>query len=95
MQILGAFTDFERAMIREHTQAGLKKARAKGRTLGRKPRLAAAQEKEIVAAVSAGRKTAADMARVSTLILLPFRACFQGGMKQANNQIVCSRHILI
>ncbi|MGD9610379.1 MAG: helix-turn-helix domain-containing protein [Desulfovibrionaceae bacterium] len=34
------------------------------RTPGRKPRLTAAQKNEIVKAVSSGRKTAADMARV-------------------------------
>jgi len=64
MQMLGAFAEFERAMIRERTKAGLAEARAKGRTPGRKPRLTAAQEKEIVDAVASGRKTAADMARV-------------------------------
>ena len=64
MQMLGAFAEFERAMIRERTKAGLKEARAKGRTPGRKPRLTTAQEKEIVEAVVSGRKTAADMARV-------------------------------
>ena len=64
MQMLGAFAEFERAMIRERTKAGLKEARAKGRTPGRKPRLTAAQEKEIVDAVTSGRKAAADMARL-------------------------------
>lgn len=64
MQMLGAFAEFERAMIRERTRAGLKEARAKGRKPGRKPRLTAEQEAEIVDAVASGRKTAADMARV-------------------------------
>lgn len=64
MQMLGAFAEFERAMIRERTKAGLREARAKGRTPGRKPRLTAAQEKEIVDAVTSGRKAAAEMARL-------------------------------
>lgn len=67
MQMLGAFAEFERAMIRERTRAGLKEARAKGRIPGRKPRLTAAQEKEIVDAVTSGRKVAADMARLFSI----------------------------
>ena len=35
MQILGAFAEFEREMIRERTMAGLDRARAKGVKLGR------------------------------------------------------------
>jgi DNA invertase Pin-like site-specific DNA recombinase len=34
-QILGAFAEFEREMIRERTLAGLDRARAQGKTLGR------------------------------------------------------------
>ena len=39
MQMLGAFAEFERAMIRERTRAGLAAARAQGRTGGRRPKL--------------------------------------------------------
>lgn len=67
MQMLGAFAEFERAMIRERTRAGLKEARTKGRIPGRRPRLTAAQEKEIVDAVTSGRKVAADMARLFSI----------------------------
>jgi len=35
MQILGAFAEFEREIIRERTIAGLERARAKGKILGR------------------------------------------------------------
>ena len=64
MQMLGAFAEFERAMIRERTKAGLMDAKIQGRKLGRKPRLTTEQEAEIVDAVASGRKTAADMARL-------------------------------
>src|SRR5262245_56855505 len=43
MQLLGAFAEFERAMIRERTRAGLDAARAEGRRGGRRPRLSVAQ----------------------------------------------------
>lgn len=35
IHILGAFAEFERAIIRERTLAGLERARAEGKTLGR------------------------------------------------------------
>ncbi len=64
MQMLGSFAEFEREMIRERTRAGLREARTEGRVPGRKPKITAEQRKEIVDAVSSGRKTAAEMARL-------------------------------
>jgi DNA invertase Pin-like site-specific DNA recombinase len=64
MQMLGSFAEFEREMIRERTRAGLWEARTQGRVPGRKPKITAEQRKEIVDAVSSGRKTAAEMARL-------------------------------
>jgi len=64
MQMLGSFAEFERAMIRERTCAGLREARAKGRVPGRKPKITPEQQKEIIEAVSSGRKTAAEIARL-------------------------------
>nr|WP_240738556.1 recombinase family protein [Deinococcus fonticola] len=64
MQMVGAFAEFERAMIRERTKAGLEQARSEGRIGGRRPKLTAQQEKEIVEAVQSGRRTAADCARL-------------------------------
>jgi len=54
-------------MIRERTRAGLREARTKGRVPGRKPKITAEQQKEIVEAVSSGRKTAAEIARLFKL----------------------------
>ena len=51
-------------MIRERTRAGLHEARAQGRVPGRKPKITAEQKKEIVEAVSSGRKTPAEIARL-------------------------------
>lgn len=64
MHMIGAFAEFERAMIRERTSAGLRQARAEGRVGGRRPKLTAAQRREIVVSVVSGRRTAADMARL-------------------------------
>jgi DNA invertase Pin-like site-specific DNA recombinase len=64
MQMLGAFAEFERAMIRERTRAGLQTARVQGPHGGRRPKLTPVQRGEIVGMVLSGRKTAADVARL-------------------------------
>lgn len=64
MQMLGAFAEFERAMIRERTRAGLEAARSRGRRGGRQPKLTAGQRAEIIDMVSSGRKTPAEVARL-------------------------------
>ena len=64
MQMLGAFAEFERAMIRERTRSGLASARAKGRAGGRKPKLTADQRQEAIQMIGSGQKSAADVARL-------------------------------
>ncbi len=64
MQMVGSFAEFERAMIRERTSAGIAAARAEGRIGGRRPKLTKAQQADIVENVLSGRRNAADMARL-------------------------------
>jgi DNA invertase Pin-like site-specific DNA recombinase len=64
MQMVGAFAEFERAMLRERTKAGLDAARQDGRIGGRRPKLTPQQQAEIKRMVSKGDKTAADAARL-------------------------------
>jgi DNA invertase Pin-like site-specific DNA recombinase len=64
MQTLGAFTEFEREMIRERTRAGLLGARTGGRAGARKPKITAEQKKEIAEALTSGRKTSTEIARL-------------------------------
>lgn len=64
MQMVGSFAEFERAMIRERTSAGLALARAEGRVGGRRRKLTERQRSEIAESVLAGRKSAAEMARL-------------------------------
>jgi DNA invertase Pin-like site-specific DNA recombinase len=64
MQMVGAFAEFERAMLRERTWAGLETARQEGRVGGRRPKLFEKQQVEIVRIIHKGRKTAADAARL-------------------------------
>jgi DNA invertase Pin-like site-specific DNA recombinase len=64
MHMVGAFAEFERAMLRERTQAGLKSARKEGRIGGRRPKLSLQQRTEVVKMVTSGKKTAADAARL-------------------------------
>jgi len=61
-QVCGAFAEFERSMIRQRVLAGLKRAVAQGKTLGR-PKVDAAIERRIQAQLRAGkgmRKTARE-----------------------------------
>ena len=64
MQMPGAFAEFERAMLRERTKAGLDAARLEGRIGGRRPKLSPQQQAEIRKMVSEGDKTAAAAARL-------------------------------
>jgi DNA invertase Pin-like site-specific DNA recombinase len=64
MQMIGSFAEFERAMLRERTRAGLESARDEGRIGGRRPKLLPRQQTEVVKMVAQGKKTAADAARL-------------------------------
>src|SRR5665213_4236940 len=46
MQMVGAFAEFERAMLKQRTKAGLDAAREEGRIGGRRPKLKPHQQKE-------------------------------------------------
>jgi len=63
MQMLGCFAEFERAMVRERTRAGLKAAREQGRKGGRGSKLLAHQRAEILAMLAAGH-AGAEIARL-------------------------------
>ena len=64
MQMVGSFAEFERAMIRERTKAGMESARKQGRIGGRRSKLEIRQQQEIVTMVMTGQKTAAEAARL-------------------------------
>ena len=53
-QMLGVFAEFERAMIRERVMAGLARAKAQGKKLGR-PKVAAEVEASIRVALASGK----------------------------------------
>src|ERR1700737_4765584 len=60
-QMMGVFAEFERSMIQERVRAGLRRAKAEGKRLGR-PRIAADIEARISAALKA-RKDTGDSVR--------------------------------
>ena len=64
IQMVASFAEFERAMIRERTSAGLAAARADGRISGRRKELDSAKRREIAESVITGRKSGAEMARL-------------------------------
>jgi DNA invertase Pin-like site-specific DNA recombinase len=63
MQMLGAFAEYERGMVKERTQAGMRATRAQGRHGGRRPKFTQAQQAEILSMLAAGRP-AAEVARL-------------------------------
>nr|WP_302685092.1 recombinase family protein [Pseudomonas syringae]UVN17934.1 DNA-invertase hin [Pseudomonas syringae] len=86
MQIVGSFAEFERAMLRERTHNGLLAARAEGRIGGRRPKLSSMQQQEIVLLVNAGKRTAADAARLSMSTLPRWDGC----CRKASSSTGCS-----
>ena len=52
-QMMGVFAEFERAMIQERVKAGLRRAKAQGKTLGR-PKVTAKVERAVLAARAGG-----------------------------------------
>ena len=61
MHMVGAFAEFERAMLRERTRAGVEAARQEGRVGGRRPKLSPHQQAAIRKMVAEGEKTAAGV----------------------------------
>jgi DNA invertase Pin-like site-specific DNA recombinase len=53
-QMIGVFAEFERAMVQERVKAGLARARAQGKRLGR-PRVTAEGEASVRAAKATGK----------------------------------------
>jgi DNA invertase Pin-like site-specific DNA recombinase len=64
MGIVGAFAEFERAILKERTKAGLKAARDAGRIGGRRRALKPEQQREVIRLVTSEAKTAAAAARL-------------------------------
>lgn len=58
MSVLSAVAEFERDLLVERTQAGLSRARAEGKTLGRRPALTAAQQADAMVRLLAGESLA-------------------------------------
>jgi DNA invertase Pin-like site-specific DNA recombinase len=61
--LFGALAEFERAIIRERTRAGLAAARARGRTGGRPPALSAADQQAARALLKDAAITVDDVAK--------------------------------
>ena len=54
MGVINAVAEFERDLLIERTQAGLERAKAEGKTLGRPPRLTPNQRQAVVAKLAEG-----------------------------------------
>lgn len=63
MQMIGAFAEFERAIIRERTMAGLEAARERGSRFGRARALTPTEEVACARLYSSGKHTKSELAR--------------------------------
>jgi putative DNA-invertase from lambdoid prophage Rac len=63
MQVIAAVAEFERDLLIERTQAGLKRAVAEGRKGGRRPSLTKAQQAEIITIINKGGVTISAIAK--------------------------------
>jgi DNA invertase Pin-like site-specific DNA recombinase len=63
LQMIGAFAEFERSLIRQRTGEGLQRARAEGRIGGRKPKLSTEQRTHALEQLRAG-KPQSELARL-------------------------------
>ena len=59
VKMLAAVADFERELIVERVQAGLARAKAKGKKLGRRPKTTEAQRQQIVERLAQGSTVSA------------------------------------
>lgn len=64
MSVINAVAKFERDLLIERTQAGLRRAKAQGKKLGRPPALNDQQQEEVVAMRKAGHSLAIVVAKM-------------------------------
>jgi len=69
-QIIGAMAEFERALIQERVQAGLRNARAKGKVLGRPKRIVNVEKISQLRATGVSWRAISERLGVSTTTLL-------------------------
>ncbi|WP_345796411.1 recombinase family protein [Castellaniella sp. MT123] len=85
--VFAALAEFERNLIRERTKAGLAAARARGRTGGRRPKLTAAQIKEVVTKVDAKKMRIEDIARAYDVSRTTIYSAVAGWRKDRENSV--------
>jgi DNA invertase Pin-like site-specific DNA recombinase len=88
-QMMGVFAEFERAMIRERVLAGLKRARARGKKLGR-PMISPDKERAIRADLAAGLGFRRIIARhgVGTSVIQRIKAELRAKAEEATSEDV-------
>jgi DNA invertase Pin-like site-specific DNA recombinase len=62
LTVLGGLAEFERTLILARTEAGIAKARQRGKQFGRPERLDAGQKRKIAARIAKGDASMADLA---------------------------------
>jgi DNA invertase Pin-like site-specific DNA recombinase len=66
LTVLGGLAEFERELIRARTSEGRERAKARGVTMGRRPKLTDHQRKEAIKRRERGTETVAEIAALTT-----------------------------
>jgi DNA invertase Pin-like site-specific DNA recombinase len=80
MTMLSAVAEMERDLLIERTQAGLARAKAEGKVLGRKPKTTSEQKSEILVRLASGA-TVSSLSRefgISRASVIAIRNCHEG-----------------
>lgn len=91
LQLLGAFAEFERAMIRERSMAGQAAARQRGARIGRPRALSAAQQEAVYEALCAGGTSMSSLARSYGVHLSTIKRVWLR-VEKPNSPAVSTRH---
>ncbi len=59
MNVLNAVAQFERDLLIERTQSGLRRAKSEGKVLGRRPSLTDSQKQDVRVALNSGKSISA------------------------------------
>lgn len=90
LQMMGAFAEFERSLIRERSIAGQRAAKARGAILGRPRRLTKAAETEIVQQYLSGLGTLGQLASLQNVSLSVVKRAVYRVVKPESSRYVSS-----
>jgi putative DNA-invertase from lambdoid prophage Rac len=94
MGVINAVAQFERDLLIERTQAGLARARAEGKRMGRPPALSTAQQRDVKIRLQAGNAVAAIARDIGVSRQTIMRVATSTGRRNTLGELLCWSLIL-